>query len=280
MAGYPLWLGGIVALVLVVPALVSVLMELTLLGAKRRRDDVMRLVELVTGQATRPRTGSVPGVVAFVFTILAILPAGWLVAGPPVHHLSAPMLYGSCLPVVEGLDVPLLEGDAAEVSEGLVVVVSGDRILVDYLAVPGLDELAMLLGERRQMAKALCERDPSSAGCGAPLLVAFSADVGLGRAADVLAVASGAWGGDLHLVVRTEEGSAGPPGFGEMISATKGLTGMRCVETCPFGLVKVKDVIEGSGSGKAFLDGAAEGTVGRFVEGLDQAAIVVGGTAP
>ncbi|MBW2260600.1 MAG: hypothetical protein JRG91_01400 [Deltaproteobacteria bacterium] len=286
-ADFPFWLSLVVVAVLVVPALVAVFMELTALRAKRRRDDVLRLAEMLLGVSTRPATGAMPGVVAFIFTVLLAGAAGWVLTGPPVKNLAAVQLYGSCLPGLDHLNVeiPVHGGGASDVVRGVCVIVTMDDLLVDDVRVTDLDKgsvgaaasedgvtitpLAQMLEDREEWTRALCDRSPDGAACETPVLVAIDRAVPLASASAVLATARRSWGRSVFLVVRTEEPPASPPRFADMLAAVKGFASMKCVTVCPYGLVEVGDVIADPASGsKDLLDGRADGTFGTFIDGV------------
>lgn len=293
-ADVPFWLSLLVVAVLVVPALVAVFMELVALRAKRRRDDVLRLVERLLGISTRPATGAMPGVVAFLFTLVLAGAVGWVLTGPPVRNLAAVVLHGSCLPVLDHgrIEIPVHASGAAPFEQGTLVLVAMDDILVDGARVTDLDAgalgaaasgdgasvapLARMLEEKDEWVRALCDRSPDGQACETPVLVAMDRGIPLATASAVLATARRSWDRGVFLVVRTEDPPAAPVRFADMLAAVQGFPSLRCVSVCPYGLVEVGDVIgDPATSGKDMLDGRDDGTFGAFVDGLGGTSISV-----
>lgn len=286
-ADLPFWLSLVVVAVLVVPAMIAVFMELVALRAKRRRDDVLRLVEMLLGISTRPATGAVPGVVAFLFTLVLAGAVGWVMTGPPVRNLAAVVLHGSCLPVLDlgRIEIPVHAGGAAGFEQGALVLVTMDDILVDGVRVTDLDAgalgaaasgdgaavapLSEMLEEKDRWVRELCDGSPDGQGCETPVLVAMDRGIPLATASAVLATARRSWDRGVFLVLRTEDPPAAPPRFADMLAAVQDFPSLRCVSVCPYGLVEVGDVIgDPASSGKDMLDGRADGTFGAFVDGL------------
>jgi len=291
-AEHPYTFAVIAAVLLAVPALVSVLVELVVLAPRKRRDDVLRVVEILLALPTRPRTSPVPGIVALVFIALVVALSSAVLAGPPVRRLFAPLLYTPCLPEIDdaAVSVPPYSGEASKVGAGTALVVSSSSIGFGYEEVLGLadgkirasdapdgvfvtrlnDHLAKIRSEYTET----CRLDPSSPSCGATLFVAIDGDVPVATAAAVLATSWMAWSGGVFAVVRTGEDRR--PDLDTMIDESVTWRGMRCVKQCRYGLVPVKEVVAKPQAGaRGFLDPSASGTFGEYVAGLGGAGIVV-----
>lgn len=295
IAAHPARFGFIALVLLAPPALAATFLQLTFLGAKRRRDDILRLVDMLTGVDVRPRAGIVPGIISFVFVLLLTMPACWFISGPPARHLMAPFLIHDCLGLDGGSDVslPVKGGDPEEDLDGLVVVVTGAGILVDGTLVMDLDDgslasrdvkrgtipaLSDELLEKRQLSMAFCQRSPDADGCPPDVYLAMNLTTPLETASRVIATCFDAFDDHVLLVLRTRSVQEDPGTLDEMLSEARTFTGMKCKVLCPYRTVKVGDVImggQGSGTSNSLLDGSTSSTFGEFVDELDSDTVMV-----
>ncbi len=292
----PFWLGVGVCVVLTVPALVAVFVQLNPLGAGRRRDDVLRLVESLLGRSARPVTGTASGLLAFASTILLTAAAGWVLTGPPVSNLAAPRLIDTCVPglVHRDVRVPLHDGPAVKVTQTRTLIVTTGDILFEQLVFSEMDprpdapaaefesqrvtdlvdgKLGASLGgdgvtvePLAEMLEDLYKKDMSQClvpDCSTwgddPILAIIAADVPVETAAAVLATARRSRSRSVFVLVRTEAPAADPPDLAGMLEAVKGFASMKCVMRCPYGALEVGDV----------GDVPVGGTFGEFIEGVE-----------
>jgi len=293
---YPFWLGVIVCGILTVPALVAVFMQLNALAARRRRDDVLGLVESLLGRSRRPATGSLPGLAAFAGTVLFTAGAGWVLVGPPVKDLAAPRLHDTCVPVLEYRDVrvPVHDGSASGLQSALTLIVTRSDVIIEDLVfhdmelAPGTP--AVVVESRRvtdlvegrpgaalgsdgvtvepldEMLEEIYQKDLSQCpvlDCSdqeaGSILAIIADDVPVETAAAILATARRSRDRSVFVLVRTGPPSADPRTLAGMLEDVKRFASMKCVEQCSHGALEVKEVGELP----------AGGTFGEFLAGVE-----------
>lgn len=302
-AGYPAVFGTIVTLLLAPPALLGAFLEMTLLSAKRRRDDLLRLVDMLVGVDVRPRANMVPGIVASVFLVVAAAIGIRFSAGPSTEVMLTPLMQRICVRLPEGPDLKLpvtgLEG--GPVGGGPVVAVTRTavtragtgRALVELdggrpapADVSGgvLASLASDLRAAKEATGELCTREPSNERCGAPAIVALHRQTPLETAALVVHTVDESWGRAV-LLLRTRDLDTEPrtlADYARMYESSRDLFRLSpqgaCHRRCPFTTIEVKEVVPELADGarsRAVLDGRSEETFGGFVSGLEQTGVVV-----
>lgn len=313
-AEYPFRMGIVVSTILAVPALVAVFMELTALRAARRRDDVLRLVEMLLGLPPRPASRGAPGLIAFVLAILLTGTAGWVLTGPPVPNLAAPRLHDSCVHGLEGrsIRIPVRSGAPEAEDFGYKLFVTRNEIFLEVEHIPGFGDMPEIQdytikdvrvtdlvegkpgaaldadGVTIEPLMRVLEETPNESsddcslleGCGPPtvepVLVVIDEDVPLDTAAAVLVTARRSSDRSVSVLVRAEAEPATPPRFADLLEAASGFASMKCVEHCAYGQIAVEDLVtEPAGSGKPVLDGRAGGTFGDFITGVGTASFDV-----
>ncbi len=296
IADYPVIFGYVIVLLLVLPALASTFLQLTLLGAKRRRDDILGLVDRLCGVDVRPQAGIVPGIVSFVIILAVTAPVAWLMSGPPIVNLAAPLFVGRCMYFFDDeMTLPVIARQSPPPeSDQRVLEVNTDSIRISKTVIVDLDQGAMVpeehvkesaivplsttLAEMLETRQSYCDGSSYAERCGAPMLVAVDASTPLSTASLVIGTAFRSFGGNVLVLLRNKGYETDLVTYGDMLDAVRGFSGMHCVIECPYTTLKVDDVIvggKGSGQSRSLLDGSASGTYGDFVKNLGQDSFMV-----